>query len=385
MSNLTAKTDINTSTQHTSSILSIRSLCKSYGGVDILKNISLDIDPGDFLVLVGPSGCGKSTLLNCIGGLTDVNSGEIICKGRDLTKLDPAKRDIAMVFQSYALFPNMSVAQNISFGLEVRKVPLLERQQKIQQVADILHLQELLNRYPAQLSGGQRQRVAMGRALVRDPTLFLFDEPLSNLDAKLRQSMRTEIKHLHQRLDSTIVYVTHDQVEAMTLASKIVVMKEGVIQQFGTPEQVYKKPANTFVAQFMGSPAMNLLEGKVQFNGDTAQLTIHCDDGVPFTLIDKAPPASLKNFINKEIIIGLRPESISDNLPRHAQSSQSVNCQIDYLENIGSDVYATLKLGGCELIARLHGDSQVKVGDAEQLHLDLSNISYFDPRSQSRI
>ena len=366
-------------------ILSIRSLCKSYYDAEILQDINLEINRGDFLVLVGPSGCGKSTLLSCIGGLTDVTSGEIFCRGKNITQLDPAKRDIAMVFQSYALFPNMTVAQNIGFGLEVRKVPAAERKQKIQQVAEILHLQPLLDRTPAQLSGGQRQRVAMGRALVRDPTLFLFDEPLSNLDAKLRLSMRTEIKHLHQRLGGTMVYVTHDQVEAMTLASKIMVLNQGRIQQFGSPEEVYKRPANTFVAEFMGSPAMNLIRAKVIVEAGTVKIQIHREDAAPLVFIEQAATDALRAFNNQSVIIGLRPESISDVAARDPQRSHSAECRIEYIEGIGSDVYATLKLGGSDVISRLHGDSNVSAGDHQQLHFDLSNISYFDPSSQLRI
>jgi len=366
-------------------ILSIRSLYKSYYDASILQDINLDINSGDFLVLVGPSGCGKSTLLSCIGGLTDVTSGEIYCKGKDISQLDPAKRDIAMVFQSYALFPNMTVAQNIGFGLEVRKVPAAKRTKKIQQVAEILHLEPLLDRTPAQLSGGQRQRVAMGRALVRDPTLFLFDEPLSNLDAKLRLTMRTEIKHLHQRLGGTMVYVTHDQVEAMTLASKIVVLNQGVIQQFGTPDEVYKRPANTFVAEFMGSPAMNLMQAKVLVEAGDLKIQIQREDEPPIIFSEPAATDALRAFANRSVIVGLRPESISDLPARDPQRSHSVDCRIDYLEGIGSDVYATLKIAGGDVVSRLHGDSSVRAGDRQQLHFDLSNISYFDPSSQLRI
>jgi multiple sugar transport system ATP-binding protein len=235
---------------------------RTYGQVEILKDINIEIDKGGFLVLVGPSGCGKSTLLNTIAGLEPITSGEIAINGRSVSGLHPSKRDIAMVFQSYALYPNMTVAGNIAFGMEIRGVPKDERDKAIKQVADMLQIGHLLDRKPSQLSGGQRQRVAMGRALVRNPQVFLFDEPLSNLDAKLRVDMRTEIKRLHQRMKTTIVYVTHDQIEAMTLATKIAVLKDGVLQQFGSPAEIYNNPANTFVADFMGSPAMNLLKAK---------------------------------------------------------------------------------------------------------------------------
>ena len=246
------------------SFLKITDLRKSYGSLEILKDINLEIDEGGFLVLVGPSGCGKSTLLNTIAGLEPITSGEISINGRSVGGLHPSKRDIAMVFQSYALYPNMTVAGNIAFGMEIRGVPKEEREKAIKQVADMLQIGHLLDRKPSQLSGGQRQRVAMGRALVRNPQVFLFDEPLSNLDAKLRVDMRTEIKRLHQRMKTTIVYVTHDQIEAMTLATKIAVLKDGVLQQFGTPAEIYNNPANMFVADFMGSPAMNLLTATVE-------------------------------------------------------------------------------------------------------------------------
>src|SRR5579862_3021090 len=242
--------------------LEITGLRKRFGSLEILKGIDLALDKGGFLVLVGPSGCGKSTLLNTIAGLESISSGEIKIDGDVINDLHPSKRDIAMVFQSYALYPNMTVAQNIAFGMEMRGVPKPEREASVQRVAHMLQIDHLLDRRPSQLSGGQRQRVAMGRALVRDPRVFLFDEPLSNLDAKLRVDMRTEIKKLHAATGKTIVYVTHDQIEAMTLASKIAVLRDGMLQQVGSPAEIYNHPANVFVADFMGSPAMNLLDAR---------------------------------------------------------------------------------------------------------------------------
>ena len=247
--------------------LEIEHLHKHYGPVEVLKDVNLSIEEGGFLVLVGPSGCGKSTLLYTIAGLESITRGEIRIDGRAVNDLPPSKRDIAMVFQSYALYPTMSVAENMGFGMEMRGVPKAERHRAVAEVAKTLRIEHLLSRRPGQLSGGQRQRVAMGRALVRDPKLFLFDEPLSNLDAKLRIDMRTEIKRLHQSLGTTIVYVTHDQIEAMTLATRIAVLKDGVLQQFGTPADIYDDPANLFVADFMGSPSMNLLPAKVRADG----------------------------------------------------------------------------------------------------------------------
>src|SRR6195952_5475776 len=239
--------------------LTIANVRKTFGNVEILKGIDIDVEAGQFLILVGPSGCGKSTLLNMIAGLDAPSAGTIHIADRDVTYLAPKDRDIAMVFQSYALYPNMNVAQNIAFGLEMRKVPKAQREEAVQRVAKMLQIVPLLGRKPGQLSGGQRQRVAMGRALARDPLLFLFDEPLSNLDAKLRVEMRAEIKLLHQRTKTTTVYVTHDQVEAMTLGDRIAVMKEGEVQQFGTPDDIYTRPATRFVAEFIGSPAMNMI------------------------------------------------------------------------------------------------------------------------------
>src|SRR5271163_2347613 len=244
--------------------LEINSLRKRFGSLEILKGIDLTLDKGGFLVLVGPSGCGKSTLLNTIAGLEAISSGEIRVEGQLINDLHPSKRDIAMVFQSYALYPNMSVGQNMAFGMEMRGVAKPERDKAVAAVAKTLQIEHLLERRPSQLSGGQRQRVAMGRALVRQPRVFLFDEPLSNLDAKLRVDMRVEIKRLHQQTGATIVYVTHDQIEAMTLATRIAVLKDGELQQVGTPNEIYNTPANLFVADFMGSPAMNLLEGTVK-------------------------------------------------------------------------------------------------------------------------
>ncbi len=243
--------------------LDIRNVTKSYGNVEVLHRVDIAVEEGEFLVLVGPSGCGKSTLLNMIAGLEGISAGEIAIKGRVVNGVHPSKRNIAMVFQSYALYPNMTVGQNMTFGLEMHGVPKPDRDRALAEVAKLLQIDHLLDRKPGQLSGGQRQRVAMGRALVRNPDVFLFDEPLSNLDAKLRVDMRTEIKKLHQKLRTTIVYVTHDQIEAMTLSTRIAVMNKGFVQQLGTPKEIYDTPANVFVATFMGSPAMNIVPATV--------------------------------------------------------------------------------------------------------------------------
>ena len=284
--------------------LAIHDLYKSYGPVEVLKDISLSINKGDFLVLVGPSGCGKSTLLNCIAGLEETTKGTVEITGRDVTQEPPRDRDIAMVFQSYALYPTMTVADNIGFGMKVRGEAKSTISAKVDEVAGLLQIDHLLDRRPSQLSGGQRQRVAMGRALVRDPALFLFDEPLSNLDAKLRVEMRAEIKRLHQSTGASIVYVTHDQIEVMTLATKIVVLKDGYVQQIGTPEEIYDTPANTFVADFMGSPPMNLVPAEVSnahLNFGTGQ-SLRMDDA-DSAAISGGKITVGKGFVTVEIII----------------------------------------------------------------------------------
>src|SRR5882757_7547641 len=264
--------------------LEISGLRKRYGALEVLKGIDLSLDKGGFLVLIGPSGCGKSTLLGTIAGLESISAGDIRIEGQLINDLHPSKRDIAMVFQSYALYPNMTVAENMAFGMEMRGVAKAERDKAVIEVAKTLQLEHLLKRRPSQLSGGQRQRVAMGRALVREPRVFLFDEPLSNLDAKLRVDMRVEIKRLHQRTGATIVYVTHDQIEAMTLATQIAVLKDGELQQVGTPGEIYNAPVNLFVADFMGSPSMNLLKGRVAKNGGAAAITFAAEGASPVTL-----------------------------------------------------------------------------------------------------
>ncbi|CAN7402579.1 ABC transporter ATP-binding protein [Pararhizobium sp. LjRoot255] len=368
------------------SFLKITDLRKSYGSLEILKNINLEIEEGGFLVLVGPSGCGKSTLLNTIAGLEPITSGEISINGRSVAGLHPSKRDIAMVFQSYALYPNMTVAGNIAFGMEIRGVPKEEREKAIHQVADMLQIGHLLERKPSQLSGGQRQRVAMGRALVRNPQVFLFDEPLSNLDAKLRVDMRTEIKRLHQRMKTTIVYVTHDQIEAMTLATKIAVLKDGVLQQFGTPAEIYNNPANLFVADFMGSPAMNLLSATVEGGGNDLRVSLERPDAEPLHL-PVTQANGLSAYAGKQIVFGIRPEALTDpdGADRNARSLVEGECLIEVVEPAGSDTFAVTKLGGKEVVARLRADARIAPGQHTRLAFNLDKAVYFDPQSQQRI
>jgi multiple sugar transport system ATP-binding protein len=350
--------------------LAVREVTKSFGAVSILKNINLEIGEGDFLVLVGPSGCGKSTLLSIIAGLEEQTSGSIVISGRAVDALEPKERDIAMVFQSYALYPAMTVADNIGFGLEMSGVPKPARQERIQKVAALLQIEHLLDRKPAQLSGGQRQRVAMGRALVREPSLFLFDEPLSNLDAKLRVEMRTEIKKLHARLGTTIVYVTHDQIEAMTMATRIAVMKDGIIQQFGTPAEIYDRPSNTFVATFMGSPPMNLVP--VSVDADRAHPSLVLENGATVPLPIGVDGAGLAG---RKLLLGLRPEWIAMAGP---DDDEAIQMRVEVIEPTGPDLYVDLNLSGQEIMARLPNGSALTRGQLARFQLDSARTILFD-------
>lgn len=366
--------------------LKIKNLHKSYSSVEVLKGIDLEIEDGGFLVLVGPSGCGKSTLLNTIAGLEEITSGEIQIGGKSVEGLHPSKRDIAMVFQSYALYPNMTVAQNISFGMDIRGIDKAEQKKAIDNVSSILQIGELLDRKPSQLSGGQRQRVAMGRALVRDPQVFLFDEPLSNLDAKLRVDMRTEIKRLHARMGTTIVYVTHDQIEALTLATKIAVLKDGYLQQFGTPDEVYNDPKNVFVATFMGSPSMNLIEAVVAKKGENLVIQIASNDNNRIELPIKNITA-LEDYVGKSVLFGIRPEALTDREGADRTSDQIAHqdCMIEVVEPAGSDTFAVINLGGKEAIARLRADAKITAGEQASLAFNMSKAVFFDPASTLRI
>ncbi|MGY6548168.1 MAG: ABC transporter ATP-binding protein [Roseinatronobacter sp.] len=363
-----------------SPILDIQGLYKNYGATEILKDINVSINKGDFLVLVGPSGCGKSTLLNCIAGLEPISGGQIRIAGRDMTAVSPKDRDIAMVFQSYALYPTMSVARNITFGMQVRGVDKATQARKLAEVARQLQIEPLLKRRPGQLSGGQRQRVAMGRALVRDPALFLFDEPLSNLDAKLRVEMRTEIKRLHQDLGASMVYVTHDQIEAMTLATKIVVMKGGVIQQIGTPHDIYTRPANTFVADFMGSPAMNLIPAQATPDGAASLIEIRREGAAPIRFTETRIGAQ-----SGEILLGLRPEDIVEAGQRAGPLVQQGSVMVEVVEPAGADTFVVTRLGGREVTSRLGADTRAQAGAALDFGFDLTKASYFVPSTGARL
>jgi len=362
------------------SILKIKNVNKDFGKITVLNDININIESGDFLVLVGPSGCGKSTLLNCIAGLEKINSGDIFIDNKNMSDVAPKDRDIAMVFQSYALYPTMTVEKNITFGMKVRGIPEDIQKEKLKEVAKQLQIENLLKRKPGQLSGGQRQRVAMGRALVRNPKLFLFDEPLSNLDAKLRVEMRTEIKRLHYDLGASMVYVTHDQIEAMTLATKIVVMKDGFIQQIGTPFEIYNYPENIFVADFMGSPAMNLIEAKTKKEKNYIKIEIKLEDG---------SLASLKETKNldlpEDIIVGVRPENITENGNITGSNYQYISSKVDIIEPAGSDTFVVTKLGNKEVTARFHSETDVQIGSKVKFSFNLEKVSYFDPKNGQRI
>ncbi|MGF6590608.1 ABC transporter ATP-binding protein [Pseudomonas sp. 2835] len=362
--------------------LELRNVNKSYGSglPDTLKNIELSIDSGEFLILVGPSGCGKSTLMNCIAGLEQISGGAILVDDADISGMSPKDRDIAMVFQSYALYPTMNVRDNIAFGLKMRKMPAAAIDEEVARVAKLLQIEHLLARKPGQLSGGQQQRVAMGRALARRPKIYLFDEPLSNLDAKLRVEMRTEIKLMHQRLKTTTVYVTHDQIEAMTLGDKVAVMKDGLIQQFGTPQQIYNDPANLFVASFIGSPPMNFIPLRLQRK-----------DGRLLALLDSGQARcelplgfNVAGLEEREVILGIRPEQIAL-APAQANGLPSIRAEVQITEPTGPDLLVFVMLNQTKVCCRLAPDVPTQVGDTLNLQFDPARVLLFDAATGERL
>jgi len=357
--------------------LSIRGVKKSYASLEILKEIDIELADGEFLVLLGPSGCGKTTLLNIIAGLIEPSAGEIRIGERVVNNVHPKDRDIAMVFQSYALYPNMNVAKNMEFGLAMRGVAKPERRKTIQRVATLLQIEHLLDRKPSQLSGGQRQRVAIGRALVREPKVFLFDEPLSNLDAKLRVETRIEIKRLHQRLATTIVYVTHDQIEAMTLASRIAIMKDGMVQQYATPAEIYERPANTYVGGFIGAPPMNFIPARLQDSQN--RLVVAIEGGHLLPLTDGS--AALAGWKDRDVTLGIRPEAFS--LARDGEAR--IEAVVDVVEPTGADPLAYFNLADRTIVARLKPRDVERPGVSLRLAADMSRASLFDPQSGNRI
>jgi multiple sugar transport system ATP-binding protein len=355
------------------SYVEFRELQKSFGSTSVLHGINLQIEEGSFVVLVGPSGCGKSTLLRMTAGLEPINSGQISIADRVVNRVPPKDRGIAMVFQSYALYPHMSVADNLSFSLKMNKSPLDRIAEAVKGAASILQLSPLLQRLPGQLSGGQRQRVAMGRALVREPAVFLFDEPLSNLDAKLRVEMRAEIKALHQRLNATTIYVTHDQIEAMTMADKVVVMNDGRIEQVGAPLEIYDRPENLFVAEFLGSPAMNLLPGKVVFGDGTA--AVELENGVLLPLPNKGDLQS-----DQKIIYGIRPEHIA-----LADDENGLAITLTLVEPAGWETHLHADLAGVTLRFLSVDRVNARPGDPAHLAIDTRQLHLFDPETGRRI
>jgi len=347
--------------------VTFRNIQKSFGKVDILRGLGFDISDGEFVVLVGPSGCGKSTLLRMLAGLEDITGGEILIDGKVVNELESKDRDIAMVFQSYALYPHMTVGENMAFSLRLRDADKGVTAERVANAAKILNLDKLLERYPRELSGGQRQRVAMGRAIVRDPKVFLFDEPLSNLDAKLRVAMRAEIKALHQRLKTTTVYVTHDQVEAMTMADRIVVMQDGRIEQIGTPLELYDHPVNLFVAQFIGSPAMNVVTGMLRRGG--GQAWVEADGGVRWPLA-----ATVAGNDGQAVAYGVRPSDLGV-----AADERAVPAEVIVVEPTGAETELLVRVGKSEIVVVVHGRPRAEPGATIPLAIDQAAVHLFDP------
>ena len=350
--------------------VAIRDVKKAFGATSVIHGVDISIRDGEFVVLVGPSGCGKSTLLRMIAGLENITAGEIRIGDRVVNNVPPKERDVAMVFQNYALYPHMTVAANMAFSMKLRGAPQSEIEERVNRAAAILGLSQLLGRYPRQLSGGQRQRVAMGRAIVRDPQVFLFDEPLSNLDAKLRVQMRTEIKELHQRLRTTTIYVTHDQIEAMTMADKIVVMHDGRVEQIGAPLDLYDRPDNLFVAGFIGSPAMNMIKGRIRVNGTAS---FEGPAGVTFSLA-----AAGSGNDGRPAVYGVRPEHFS-------LSDDGAEAEVQVIEPTGSELQVVAKLGGEDIIAVFRERHQFKPGEKIRLKPDPRLVHLFDETTGKRL
>src|SRR6056297_1343449 len=368
--------------------VTFENVTKRFGDVVAAKDQDLEIRDKEFLVLVGPSGCGKSTDLRMIAGLEEISEGKIKIGDTVVNDIPPKDRDIAMVFQNYALYPHMNVYDNMAFGLKLRKFPKEEIERRVQDAAEILGIEQLLDRKPKQLSGGQRQRVALGRAIVREPKVFLMDEPLSNLDAKLRVQMRTELSKLHDRLQTTIIYVTHDQTEAMTMGDRIVVLKDGIVQQVDDPLTLYNQPENIFVAGFIGSPAMNFMDakideedGKYYIDGDGSFRII-----IPENRMEKFP--EIKNYVGKEVVFGIRPEDLVDSSITHdfdLSEDNTFNADVEVVEPMGSEIYLYLAEAGHSMIARVEAESKAEVGDTIKLGVDLRKIHVFDAENEDAI
>ena len=343
------------------------------GGNQVVTDANFIVNDKEFVVLVGPSGCGKTTTLRMIAGLEEISSGEIFIDGKIVNSLPPKDRDIAMVFQNYALYPHMTVYENMAFGLKLKKVEKSEIDKRVKEAARILSLESYLDRKPKALSGGQRQRVAVGRAIVRKPKVFLFDEPLSNLDAKLRVQMRTEISKLHKQLGATMIYVTHDQTEAMTMGDRIVIMKDGVVNQVDTPMNLYNKPINKFVAGFIGSPAMNFIEGYI--TGKENLVFVNADKSISLELL-KSQSEALNNLSLKEVYLGIRPEDIT--IEKNSSSTIDIEVKIDVIEPMGNETFIYFELGKDQFIARVKPDEKLKVNEKIKLFIDVDKIYFFD-------
>jgi len=354
---------------------------KEFGEVTAVNDLTLNIDDKEFIVLVGPSGCGKTTALRMLAGLEEVTKGEVKIADRIVNDVPPKDRDIAMVFQSYALYPHMSVYDNMAFGLKLRKTPKHEIKRRVQEAAEILGIEDMLTRKPRQLSGGQRQRVALGRAIVREPKVFLFDEPLSNLDAKLRIATRSEITKLHQRLQTTFIYVTHDQIEAMTMASRIAVINKGILQQLDTPQVLYDRPDNMFVAGFIGAPAMNFFKGKLRKDG--SRLIVDADSfKVPVPVDRKA----YGNYVDKSVVMGIRPEDIHNPafVPPGIHSAP-VDAKVDVTELMGNEIFLYMVSGQNNIVARVDPRTDFRMGDKVQIAFNMDKIHLFDPDAEKAI
>ncbi len=362
--------------------LQLKNIKKTYGnGLTAVNDFNLDIEDQEFVIFVGPSGCGKSTTLRMIAGLEEISGGELYIDGRLVNDVAPKDRDIAMVFQNYALYPHMTVFDNMAFGLKLRKTPKAEIEQRVKEAARILEIEHLLDRKPKALSGGQRQRVAMGRAMVREPKVFLMDEPLSNLDAKLRVQMRIEISRLHERLKATIIYVTHDQVEAMTLGTRIVVMKDGLMQQVDSPIKLYNEPQNLFVAGFIGSPQMNFIDAVAQKEGNNVYLTFH--DQKVLLPADKAKKVVDGGYIGKEVIMGIRPEDIHETEAALAQFADScIVAELNATELLGAEMHLYVNIDDLDIVAKVNPRLQVKNGDKVKLALDANRLHVFDKETE---
>ena len=363
--------------------LSLKNICKVYpNGFEAVKDFNLEVEDQEFIIFVGPSGCGKSTTLRMIAGLEEISSGEFYIDGKLMNDVEPKDRDIAMVFQNYALYPHMTVYDNMAFGLKLRKVPKDQIDKAVREAARILDLEKLLDRKPKALSGGQRQRVAMGRAIVRNPKVFLMDEPLSNLDAKLRVQMRIEISKIHQRLGATIIYVTHDQTEAMTMGTRIVVMKDGFIQQVDTPQHLYDMPCNMFVAGFIGSPQMNFINAVLSKNGGKYTLDF---DKYHVPVPESKVNADLDNYVGKEVVLGIRPEHVHDEPEEIAKAECLLKANVDVTELMGAEIYLYVNINGTPITARVEPTSTANPGDDIEIAFDLSKIHIFDKDTEKTI